>query len=122
MPSSTNRPFLIILGLAAGMTLSSPELLRFMMSQSPPAKLWVQVISRTRRRPRVSHLAHRPAGTDSKVFVQLRGTRGGGTETSSGDIELHSHAASCHALDPKAQVGVAGVKPCFRIVMLLARR
>jgi hypothetical protein len=43
-------------------------------------------------------------GTDCKVFIQLHGAAGSGARISSGEIELHSHATTCHALDPKAQV------------------
>ena len=41
-------------------------------------------------------------GTDSKVVLQLHGTMEG-KMISSSEIELHSHAESCFALDPKAR-------------------
>jgi len=41
-------------------------------------------------------------GTDSKVVLQLHGTMEG-KMISSSEIELHSHAESCFAFDPKAR-------------------
>lgn len=56
------------------------------------------------RTMRPTHAHH--AGTDSKVYIELHGCNANGIQSSSGEIELHSSAVACHALDPKAQVSI----------------